>query len=302
MPRKVRVATLSFIYAGGTTIEENRDRACEFVEMVGSSRPDLVCLPENYLFTNLRGPARTPEPLDGPTTSALGKLARKYGTWIVGGLLTEDAEGVIRNHAVVLDRQGELAGAYAKTHPTVEECEDRKIVPGSLDPFVLETDFGRLGLAICFDIGWPAQWAGLRSAGAELVVWPSAYDGGFPLQAYAWLHQYYVVSSVRSFHSKIIDLTGEVLASTSQWHRAAVETIDLEKRVFHIDQQYLKLQDVQRDLGAGVTIRTGSQENIFTLESNDDAWPLDRIMETYGLVDLTTYLARSTEVQDKHRA
>jgi hypothetical protein len=71
--------------------------------------------------------------------------------------------------------------------------------------------------------------------GAELVVWPSAYDGGFALQAYAWLRQYYVASSVRTEHSRIIDITRRILASTSRWHRVATETIDLEKERFHID-------------------------------------------------------------------
>jgi len=298
MPRKVRVATLSTAYSG-TSIEENRTLAGEYVDMVASARPDLVCLPENFLFTGVRG--RRPEPVDGPTTELFQKQARKHQTWIVAGLLTEDTAGVIRNQALVIDRNGNVAAVYTKKHLTMDECEKSGITPGPVTPFVVETDFGRLGVAICFDIGWPQTWEALATHGAELVVWPSAYDGGFPLQAYAWLHQYYVVSSVRTFHSKIIDITGRVLASTSQWHRAAIETIDLEKRVFHIDGQYHRLQDLQRDLGTDVTIRTCSEENVFTVESNNDDWPLERIQRTYQLEDLTSYLSRSVAVQEKYR-
>ena len=57
--------------------------------------------------------------------------------------------------------------------------------PGTECATVVETDFGRMGLAICYDIGWPDLWAQLAEQGAELVVWPSAYGGGLPLQAYA---------------------------------------------------------------------------------------------------------------------
>lgn len=302
MPRKIRVATVSFGYSGGTSMEDNRKLAYEYGEMVGSSNCDLICFPENFLFTGVRGDGRRlPEPIDGPTVTTLQTVARKHETWIVAGLLTTDPDGTVSNRAVVLDRSGAIAGSYSKTHPAMVECLERGITPGSTEPFVIETDFGRIGLAICFDIGWAEQWAALAGAGAELVVWPSAYEGGFPLQAYAWLHQYYVVSSVRTFQSKIIDITGTVLSATTQWHRAAVETIDLEKRVFHIDGQYLKLAEVQRDLGTDVSIRTFAEENVFTLQSNSDSWPLRRIEETYGLEELTDYLARSTAVQDAHR-
>lgn len=302
MPRKIRVATVSFGYSGGSSMEDNRNLAAEYGDMVGSSKCDLICYPENFLFTGVRGDGRRlPEPIDGPTVSTLQTVARKHRTWIVAGLLTEDPDGTVSNRAVVIDRSGEVAGSYSKTHPAMVECIDRNITPGSTEPFVIETDFGRLGLAICFDINWPEQWAALAGAGAEIVVWPSAYEGGFPLRAYAWLHQYYVVSSVRTFQSKIIDITGAVLAATSQWHRSAIETIDLEKRVFHIDQQYLKLEQVRRDLGADVSIRTLAEENVFTLESNSPSWPLRRIEEVYGLEELTDYLARSTAAQDGHR-
>ena len=54
----------------------------------------------------------------------------------------------------------------------------RNITPGAVAPTVMETDFGRMGLAICYDIGWPDLWTQLREQGAELVVWPSAYGGG----------------------------------------------------------------------------------------------------------------------------
>lgn len=69
-------------------------------------------------------------------------------------------------------------------------------MPGEACPCVCEAGFGRLGLAICFDTGWSGHWEQLAADGAELVCWPSAYDGGFSLQAYAWRHQFYVMSAV----------------------------------------------------------------------------------------------------------
>ncbi len=200
MPRKVHVVTTSgFNYY--STIEENRDRALRYVESAGRRGADLVCLPETFLGIDNLGAVET---LTGESFAAISQMARRYGVWVVAGsLLVNPDDGCKFNQAIVIDRSGAVVGSYAKVHPMINECEDRNITPGS-NAVVVDTDFGRLGLAICFDIGWPDHWSDLARQGAELVVWPSAYDGGFPLQCYAWLHRYYIVSSVLSAAGKCI--------------------------------------------------------------------------------------------------
>jgi|DewCreStandDraft_5_1066085.scaffolds.fasta_scaffold01784_19 beta-ureidopropionase len=303
MPRKVRVATTSFAFGSGRrTVEQNRADACALVEAAAAAGAELVCLAENFLHTGLPAEALpVVEPLPGPTFDALAAQARRHGVWIVAGFCVRTEAGLVENSAVVLDRAGRLAGRYAKVHPTIEECVQRGITPGT-EATVLATDFGRLGLAICYDIGWPEHWAALRARGAELVVWPSAYDGGFPLQVYAWTNQYYVVSAVRTAHARVIDLTGQVLATTSRWHRLTACTIDLEKEVFHIDGQVEALWRLQRELGSRVTVQAFSEENIFTLESNDPAWPLARLKAHYGLENFHDYHRRAAAVQEAARA
>jgi predicted amidohydrolase len=75
----------------------------------------------------------------------------------------------------------------------VSESEVTGVIPGNELP-VFETDFGPVGILICFDIGWHETWRALAEKGAKMVVWQSAYDGGFLLNAYAALNVYYVVS------------------------------------------------------------------------------------------------------------
>ena len=265
-----------------------------------AQRPDLICLPEAMLHVGT-GRADWPEGVQtvpGSFVDELAERARKHRTYIVGSLYAQSA-GCFGNRALVIDRAGEIAGSYDKIHPTTREI-DSGIKPGA-KPEVVETDFGKMGLAICYDIGWPQHWADLAKLGAELVVWPSAYDGGFPLQVYAWTHFYYVVSSVWGDHAKVIDITGRVLASTSHWSRLASAQIDLEKEVFHIDDQVEKLLRVQSELGDRVHAEGYSQENIFTLESNDPEWPLARIKRDYALENFRDYHARATGVQDVAR-
>jgi predicted amidohydrolase len=300
MPRKVKVTTVSIPPLAQNSLEQSRQRILTLLDAACAQRPDLVCLPETMLHIDIRRnnwPAGV-ETMSGSFLEELADRARRHRTYVVGSLYMQEG-GCYPNRAVVIDRDGAMAGVYDKVHPTIGEIESGA-TPGEAAQ-VVETDFGKIGLAICFDIGWPDHWAALAQQGAELVVWPSAYDGGFPLQVYAWTHFYYIVTSVSGDHSKVIDKTGQILASTSHWSRLVTAQIDLEKEVFHIDLQVEKLLRVQAEMGDRVTATGYSQENIFTLESNDPEWPLARIKTVYGLESFRDYHARSTKVQDAYR-
>jgi beta-ureidopropionase len=302
MPRKALVGTVSLGYAGGErTVEQNIERVQGHLDAASAAGADLICLPETFPQVGCprESVRETAQTLTGPVFQRLAAHARRHRTWIVAGTTELGPDGATRNVAWVINRQGELAGRYAKVHPTIGEVE-RGITPGAEAP-VFDTDFGRIGVAICYDVGWPAHWAALAAQGAELVVWPSAYDGGFPLQCYAWSGFCYVVSSVQSYHSKVIDVTGRVLTSTSRWSRLALQRVDLEKEVFHIDAQVEKLARVQAQLGAAVTVEAFSEENVFTIEAHDAAWPVDRIKAEFGLENFRDYHARATRMQDEFR-
>jgi len=298
MPRKVHIVTTSgFPY--GSSIADNRERALRYVGSAGRRGADLVCLPETFLGSDNVAAVET---LAGPTFDGICQLARQYGLWVVAGTLLLDPEsGSKFNNAVVINRSGTVGAQYAKVHPTIGECEDREITPGR-DALVVDTDFGRLGLAICYDIGWPSHWADLARQGAELVVWPSAYDGGFPLQSYAWSHRYYIVSSVLSARAKVFDITGTVLAASCDWSPVTELTIDLEKELFHADSHEQKVLQIRDDFGDRVAIAPYDEERYFTLESNDPEWPVSRIKNQYGLESFADYHARATDVQDQHRS
>jgi predicted amidohydrolase len=296
LPRKVRVTTASFAFLSPRSVEANRASAAAYVDAAGAERADLVCLPETLLDAGIpRAERTTGETIPGPTFDLLAERACANRVNVVAGLLERRGDRT-ENVAIAIDREGRLVHRYSKIHPTIGEVEVRCITPGDA-PGIVDLDFGRVGLATCYDIGWPHVWQDLADRGAEVVVWPSAYDGGFPLRAYAWTHFYYVVSSVWGEHSKVIDITGRELASTSRWNHLTSATIDLEKRVFHVDEQVAKLHQIQTQYGTRVTTVGYSEENVFTLESNDPALPLAAIVAEHGLESFRDYHARATCVQ-----
>lgn len=295
MPRKVKVVTTTMQGRGGPTVDANRTRMMDRLDIALGEKPDLVCLPETFLQ---QGAGTTvpevAEPLDGPTLSAAAKRAKAHRSYVICPLLTR-REGHIYNSAVILDRKGDISGIYDKVQPVTSTaeftCMEGGVTPGK-EAQVFELDFGRIGIQICFDLGFPETWAQLAERGAELVFWPSAYDGGFPLQLFAYLHNYYVISAVKSRYAQIINPLGEVLDRTDPNLAYAARTIDLDFRVCHLDFHTSMPEQLKKKYGDGVSVRVYSEEGHFLVESNRDDLPMSKVVEENGLEPAHVYYNR----------
>jgi beta-ureidopropionase len=309
MPRKISIATTSLATFEDVTPpynlrhpskQENLDLGLSLLDAAGKQQVDLACLPEAFTTAGMLYAASTfanvAEPLDGPTFQALAERARRYEMYVVAGLpVVVGAQ--FQNVAVLINRQGELVGKYAKMHPTDGEI-GCGIVPGS-QLGVFQTDFGRVGLAICFDINWPDMWATMAQQGAELVCWLSAYPGGFPLQAYAWTHKYHIVSSVWPYEARIIDMMGQILVSGTRWGRLITSDLDLDKRLFHTDGQYQQILALQERYGPRIRVQTYSDEHLFTVEVLDPQLSVEDIISEFNLIEYDRFIARCTEAQQQ---
>jgi predicted amidohydrolase len=191
---------------------------------------DLVCLPEGITVIGTgKSYADVSEAAPGPTTERLGRLARKLNAYIVAGIYEREGR-VVYNTAVLLDRQGRLAGKYRKTHLPREEWE-AGITPGDAYP-VFTTDFGRIGLIICYDLQFPEPSRAMAAQGAEILVLP--IWGGFDTlaRARALENSVYLISSTYDMRSYILDPTGAILAEATREQPLARAEIDLETQFF----------------------------------------------------------------------
>ena len=287
----------------GRTQEEIVPVILRKIESVRGYQPDLIVLPEAFL--KIGGDKLNPRwrEITEHMLTELRRLARDMSCYIAAPVYEPySGGGDLRYNCVYfIDRAGEVAGKYRKVHTVYEESTVSRVVPGSEYP-VFDTDFGRVGFQTCFDIGWREGWKALADKGARLVIWTAAYDGGNLLNTYAAYNMYYVVSSVRTDHAQIIDLTGRAIAEGARWNGLAMATIDLETELYHIDRQYQKIDDIREALGKKVTIRAYSEENVFTVESNDPEWPIPRIEREFGLMNYRDYHAEATRLQNEWRA
>ncbi|MEW5979768.1 MAG: carbon-nitrogen hydrolase family protein [Acidobacteriota bacterium] len=235
-PRRiVRVATTRIAIPEPTsTPETNIKLIREILDKAGKQRPDIVLLSENVSDRWVELPLeKTAETIPGPLTAMLSEKARQYGMYVATSL-HERAGATIYNTGILIGRRGEIVGKYRKVHLALEEGE-MGVTPGGEYP-VFETDFGKVGILICWDYWFSEPARLLRLNGAELLLLPIAGEGDrlhwdVISRARAIDNGVYFVTSstVAESSSRIISPTGNVLAETNDEFGVAVGEIDLNR-------------------------------------------------------------------------
>ena len=226
-PRMVHVVTVNLRPHDTTSAADSLAR---FVDLVRArvQHADLLVLPEGVTeIGNGKTYLDLAEPVPGPSTATLGALARDLHTYLVAGLV--EREGLaIYNTAVLIDRSGALIGKYRKVYLPREEIEGG-LTPGDSYP-VFDTDFGRLGLLICWDIQYPDPARALALGGADILVLP-IWGGNATLgHARAIENSVFLVSSGYDYATEIVDPEGKVVAKAEAMPGIAVADIDLNHR------------------------------------------------------------------------
>ena len=120
------------------------------------------------------------EPISGPSTEIYGELAKRYGVVIVTSLFERRAAGLYHNTAVVIERDGTIAGKYRKMHIPDDPGYYEKFyfTPGDLGFRPINTSVGRLGVMVCWDQWYPEAARLMTLQGADLLIYPTAigYD------------------------------------------------------------------------------------------------------------------------------
>ena len=165
--------------------EDNKRRLAEKIRKVAAEGAELVVLQElhNGLYFCQDENVNTfdqAEPIPGPSTEFYGQLAKELQVVIVTSLFERRAPGLYHNTAVVLEKDGTMAGKYRKMHIPDDPGYYEKFyfTPGDLGFQPIQTSVGRLGVLVCWDQWYPEAARLMALAGAELLIYPTAigYD------------------------------------------------------------------------------------------------------------------------------
>lgn len=165
----------------GTDVGDNLKKAVYKIEEAAGKGAKVICLPELFrsqYFCQHEDAANfdLAEPVPGPTTEAIGALAKKLGTVIIAPVFERRATGVYHNSAAILDSNGAMAGFYRKMHIPDDPAYYEKyyFTPGDLGFKAVDTSVGRIGTLICWDQWYPEGARLTALQGAEILFYPTA--------------------------------------------------------------------------------------------------------------------------------
>ena len=165
--------------------ENNRQRLAEKIRQLSGQGAELIVLQElhNGLYFCQTEDVDTfdqAEPIPGPSTEFYGDLARELQVVIVTSLFERRAAGLYHNTAVVMEKDGTIAGKYRKMHIPDDPAYYEKFyfTPGDMGFRPIDTSVGRLGVLVCWDQWYPEAARLMALQGAELLIYPTAigYD------------------------------------------------------------------------------------------------------------------------------
>jgi len=312
LPREVWVAGISLKGIWPVeTIEKRMKDVLERMESVYAFEPDIICLPEE-VNTSWVNESKTLQEIaedeitPGPITSMLADVARKQHCYITCPIVTKK-DGYFYDSTILLNRQGKKEGVFHKVHPTSTEIipntyfKGGGVRPGPVKPDVIRTDFGTIGIQICFDAAWLDGWRSLKEGGAEIVCFPSQGPYSNALRDLAWVNNYYIVSATGE-DAQVIDITGDVIAADGEFARWVCAPVNLEKERLHIWPHTLKFDDIQKKYGRRIRFKIFHPENWATLESLDPAIKVKDILMEYEIPTYDEQIEEATEIQNKFRA
>lgn len=162
-------------------VKANMRHIAEGIERLADDGAQLVVLQElhNSLYfcqTEDVDNFNLAEPVPGPSTEFYSGLARRFGVVIVTSLFEKRAAGLYHNTAVVMERDGSIAGKYRKMHIPDDPAYYEKFyfTPGDIGFHPIDTSVGRLGVLVCWDQWYPEAARLMALHGAEILVYPTA--------------------------------------------------------------------------------------------------------------------------------
>ena len=185
------VVTLGLVQMAMTTDpDDNLDRAVARIREAAGRGAQVVCLPElfrspYFCQTENHDFFRLAEPIPGPTTDRLGRVAGELGVVLIASLFEKRAEGLYHNTTAVIDADGRYLGKYRKMHIPDDPNYYEKFyfTPGDLGFRTWDTRYARAGVLICWDQWYPEAARLTALSGAQILFYPTAIGWLVPEKA-----------------------------------------------------------------------------------------------------------------------
>jgi predicted amidohydrolase len=240
-----KVASIQFQIKDEESKEQRFQRVSKLIDKARGA--NIILLPEmwNIGFLSFENYESWSEPLNGPTADFLSKKANEVNAYILGGSIVERCDGKMYNTAQFFGPDGKMMGFYRKIHlVTRAGAAEARLLTGGESPTVVDCDFGKVGLSICYDLRFPELFRTMAvNMGAEVFL----HTASWPLQRTEnWIDMIHVRANenqawlvacgmcgvnagVQNFgHSGIVDPNGISIAGAGLEETIVTGDIDLD--------------------------------------------------------------------------
>lgn len=270
-------------------------------EQVLPDRPDLIVLPEACD----RFPAMNKEERlsyyrfrGNKIRDFFCDVARRNRCYIAYSAAREMPDGTWRNSTQLIDRNGEITGIYNKNYPTVGETAVWGIRAGKEAP-VFQTDFGRVGMTICFDLNFHELLERYAKQRPDLIIFSSTYHGGLMQDYWAYHCRSYFVGTIAGVENNILNPLGARVAHSTNYFPRVTTTVNLDYQVVHLDENLEKLAAVKKKYGRGVTIFDPGFVGAVLLTSELDDVTSEEMVKEFGIELWDDYYKRSVDFRNR---
>lgn len=227
------------------------------------------------------------------------ETARENKCYIVYSAYRLIPDGTKRNSSVLIDRKGNVAGIYNKNHPTIGEIENGTLC--GKDAPVFECDFGRIVMAICFDLNFDELRLKYVKAKPDLIIFSSMYHGGLMQSYWAYSCRCHFVGAIagRATPSEIRNPLGQIIASNTNYFNFAVAKVNLDCELAHLDYNWERLRKLKAKYGPKVTISDPGCLGSVLISSEHETVSVNEMIMEFEIELLDDYFVRALAYQHK---
>lgn len=305
MARKITVAALSPLHEksviyGQNAIKHMIGRWQEKLDLVLPDEPDLIVLPEccdrfeshtfpeRFEYYRERGM----EILD-----FFANEAKKNNTRIVYSTVWDTPQAYRLNSSFFIGTDGEVKWRYDKNFPMMQgEYKEQNVRPGKA-PEVYQSDIGRIGAMICFDLNFEMLLDHYRSQKPELLLFSSMFNGGLLGNIWAYRCRSYFVGAT-PFCCSVKNPLGMDIATSTHYADHLTAKINLDYANVHYDFNFDKLKALKAFYGQGVTILDPDKLGSVLVTSELNGVSVKDMLKKFDIQTLDDYLAESAEVRN----
>jgi len=301
MARPVRITALApkpilreAFWDHGTTIDHMIAHWDRWLEKVLYDKPDLIVLPECCDRYGNSGPELTEyyHARGSRVRDHFMEIAKSERVNIAYSAYWVMPDGTMRNATQFLNRDGGIDGVYHKNYPAVYEYTGRGVLCGK-EASIIQTNFGKVAAAICFDLNFEELRSVYAAQHPELIVFSSAYHGALMQNYWAYSCRSWFVSSIPGEQCTVINPVGTTVAAATNYFPYVTADINLDYKVVHLDENWGKLDAVRKKYGRGVKVFDPGYLGAVLLTSEREDVTTDDMVSEFSIELWDEYYARS---------